>query len=83
MKNKKEIKITTFDNPFSPFTQFDEWYQYDIQKGYDTLGILSRMTMNSSRLSERDQMRIIGDSMIELVKMLPQTYKLVLEEDYK
>lgn len=83
MKNKKEIKITTFDNPFSPFTQFDEWYQYDIQKGYDTLGTLSRMTMNSSRLSERDQMRIIGDSMIELVKMLPQTYKLVLEEDYE
>lgn len=83
MKNKKEIKITTFDNPFSPFTQFDEWYQYDIQKGYDTLGTLSRMTMNSNLLSERDQIRIIGDSMIELVKMLPQTYKLVLEEDYK
>lgn len=82
MSKIKEIKITTFDNPFSPFTQFDEWYQYDIRNGYDTLGTLSRMTMSSNQLSEEDQKRIIESAMINLVKLLPKTYRLVLEEDF-
>lgn len=83
MSKVKEIKITTFDNPFSPFTQFDEWYQYDMLMGYDTLGILARMTMSSNQLSEADQKRIIESAMIDLIKLFPKTYKLVLEEDYK
>ena len=82
MSKQKEIKITTIDNPFSPFTQFDEWYQYDTRFGYDTLGVLNRMSLSSSQLSEKDQKRIEEDSMIALVKMLPDTYKLVIEDDY-
>ena len=81
-KQVKEIKITTFDNPFSPFTQFDEWYQYDMRQGYDTLGTLARMTMSSHQLSEADQKRIIETAMIDLVKLLPKIYKLVLADDY-
>lgn len=80
--DKKELKITTIDNPFSPFTQFDEWYQYDIRSGYDTLGVLNRMSLSASQLSEDDQQRIIEDAMISLVKMFPQTYKLVIIDDY-
>lgn len=82
MSNKKELKITTFDNPFSPFTQFDEWYQYDIRMGYDTLGLISRMNLSSNQLSLKDQDRILNDTMINIVKLLPRTYKLVLKEDY-
>ena len=80
---KSELKITTFDNPFSPFTQFDEWYTYDTRYGYDTLGLLSRMAMSSSQLSEADQKRIYEDSMIQLVRLFPDVYKIVIEKDYK
>jgi len=83
MSKQKEIKLTTFDNPFSPFTQFDEWYQFDTVHGYDTLGTLARMTMVSPQLSEEDQKRIIESSMIDLVKLLPKIYKIVIKEDYK
>lgn len=79
----KEIKITTIDNPFSPFTQFDAWYQYDTMNGYDTLGVLSRMTLGgSASLSEQDQQRIYEDAMIALYRMLPNIYRLVLKDDY-
>ena len=27
------ILITTVDNPFDPFTDFDNWYRYDESKG--------------------------------------------------
>ena len=82
LSKKKELKITTFDNPFSPFTQFDEWYTFDTSHGYDTLGTLSRMTMSSKQLSIADQNRILENAFFDLIKLFPSTYKLVLEEDY-
>ena len=35
--------ITTSDNPWNPFTNFTEWYMYDMDKGYDTCGRLSKL----------------------------------------
>lgn len=29
-----KVAITTFDNPFNPFTQFEQWFLFDIEKGY-------------------------------------------------
>ena len=81
-EKKKEFKSTTFDNPFSQFTQFDEWYLFDTTNGYDTLGVLGRMTLSSNQLSEEDQKRILEDTIFSLVKMLPSTYRLVFEEDF-
>lgn len=34
--------ITTVDNPFDPFTDFDNWYRFDESKGYCTSGYLAR-----------------------------------------
>ena len=28
--------LTTVDNPYNPFDQFDSWYQFDMDKGYGT-----------------------------------------------
>ena len=36
--------ITTIDNPYNPFTQFDEWYAFDEGKGYCTSGYLARIS---------------------------------------
>lgn len=30
--------VTTMDNPYDYFTQFDEWYAYDTSHGYDVIG---------------------------------------------
>ena len=35
---KKAMLVTTADNPFSPFTQFDSWFMYDMRMGYNTCG---------------------------------------------
>ena len=36
------IWVTTVDNPFDPFVDFDNWYRYDESKGYCTSGYLAR-----------------------------------------
>lgn len=47
--------LTTVDNPYNPFTEWNEWYVFDTQKGYNTPAFLARITILSSDLSEADQ----------------------------
>ena len=32
----EKYRLTTLDNPFNPFTEWDQWYFYDLSKGYNT-----------------------------------------------
>jgi len=47
--------LSTLDNPYSPLTQWDEWFAYDYSHGYHTPGLLARVTRTSDELSEVDQ----------------------------
>lgn len=60
--------LTTVDNPYDPFTQFDEWMQYDNSAGYFTVGLLARITITSSELSDSDQDLAIESAIDEIVK---------------
>ena len=50
-----ERMLTTVDNPFDPFTQFDEWYAWDTRAGYHTLSLLARVTRSSDEHSDADR----------------------------
>ncbi len=39
--------LTTLDNPFDPFSQFDEWYAWDERAGYHTTSFLARIVKTS------------------------------------
>ena len=47
--------LTTVDNPYNPFTQFDEWMQFDESSQYFTIQYLARLTLTSHELSEADE----------------------------
>lgn len=44
--------ITTTDNPFDPFDEFENWYKFDCDKGYYTCNYLGRLAKTSDSLSE-------------------------------
>ena len=46
--------LTTIDNPFDPFTEFDSWFQFDEEKGYHTCQFLAKISKASSEMSEQD-----------------------------
>lgn len=48
----KAVMLTTSDNPFDPFEQFDEWFAFDESKGYNTCGYLARIANTSSDLPD-------------------------------
>ena len=49
-----ESMLTTTDNPYNPFTEFDAWYAFDARQGYHTPGFLARIIVSSPNLSEVD-----------------------------
>jgi len=68
MSDTVEYMLTTVDNPFNPFIQFDEWYTWDRNAGYNTPSLLARVVVSSDELSEADQAHAIDVAMDEIVK---------------
>ena len=63
-----DVMLTTVDNPYNPFTEWNEWLQFDLAMGYDTSGYLARVTITSDELSEADQDWAIEDAIDEIVR---------------
>jgi hypothetical protein len=60
--------LTTTDNPFDPFTQWDDWVAFDEGQGYYTCAFLDRVTVTSEELSDEDQDQAIEDAIDEIVR---------------
>lgn len=50
----KECTLTTFDNPFDPFEQFDQWFLFDVEKGYNSSSRLARIAKISDEMTEKE-----------------------------
>lgn len=60
--------LTTTDNPYDPFTQFDEWYALDRQLGYNCCAIVDRVSMESPLLTEEENEELYNEALDEIVK---------------
>ena len=47
-----DVMITTFDNPFDPFEQFDSWFAFDVEKGYYSCSKIARIAQLTDDMSE-------------------------------
>lgn len=73
--------LTTKDNPFDPFSQWDDWKRFDEDKGYFTCEYLNRMVDISEELSDSDQELAILTAIYEIIKLQPDIYTTVTKED--
>lgn len=61
-----QFMITTFDNPFDPFEQFEQWFLFDVEKGYNTCSKLARIANLSEDLSD-EEMKIETERAIDKI----------------
>ena len=62
-----ESMVTTIDNPYDPFTDFRQWYEFDVSHGYHTAALVGRLTFSSDNLSEEDQRQAVNGAVDEIV----------------
>lgn len=64
----KECKLTTFDNPFDPFEQFDSWMMFDKEKGYDSSERLMRIAEISDDMTQKEIDEEIERAIDQIIK---------------
>lgn len=78
-----DVALTTIDNPYSPFSEFDSWYNYDIEKGYDCCGYLNRMSFgrtDSELLNQEEENEVIESIIDDIVTTDPSGLFIKVEK---
>lgn len=67
-----QFMLSTKDNPYNPFEHFDEWLQYDLEKGHHTCETLARFARCSSQLSDKENMDEIEQAIDQIIQVDPE-----------
>lgn len=60
--------LSTIDNPFNPFKDFDSWFLFDIEKGYNSCSYLARIARTSDQLTEDENNEEIERAIDEIIQ---------------
>jgi hypothetical protein len=78
-----KVALTTFDNPYNPFENFNEWFLFDVEKGYNSCEYLGRIAHTSDQLSDYENDEEVERAIDEIVMLDPfNIYKKVKNENY-
>lgn len=67
-KGTYETMLTTKDNPFDPFDQFDDWFNFDEQQGYHTCSYLGRIVRTSDEMSDEQVSKEVNRAVDEILR---------------
>lgn len=77
----QEVFITTHDNPYDYWTQFDEWLAFDRQMGYYTLEYLGRIAKLANDLSDQQEQQEIESAIDAILEWNGSFYKKIYKEN--
>lgn len=61
--------LSTVDNPYDPRTSWDEWFAFDIARGYNTCGLVARLCTTSDSLSEELEIEEIENAIDRILNL--------------
>lgn len=80
----EDAMLTTYDNPFNPFEEFEQWFKFDMIHGHDCCGRLARLCGTSVNvLSDEINEDDADKAMDEIIKDEPTIYLKVTKESFK
>lgn len=77
----KACMLTTMDNPYNPFTDFDEWLYFDIAHSYKTCELLAYFAKTSKDLDENDYNEELNNAVDEFLAINPFGVHMKVYED--
>ena len=80
---KEDYMLTTFDNPFNPFKDFDAWWKEDLRLSHDCCGLLANEANTSELFSDEINHKLEQEAIVRIVERFPMIYKKVLPKDFE
>lgn len=75
--------LTTKDNPFDPFDEFERWLQFDIAHGYHSCNVLAdRAIVSNGEMSKEEDEQSISDAIDEIIKEFPMIEYKKAQKEY-
>lgn len=63
-----EVMLTTIDNPYDPFEQFNLWFMFDVEKGYYTCSKIARIVQLTSDMTQKEENEEVERAIDEIIK---------------
>lgn len=60
--------LTTMDNPYSPFDQFDLWWLFDIEKRHFSCELLGKIVQIEDDMSDKEKKDAMDRAIDEIIK---------------
>lgn len=81
--NNRKVSITTIDNPFDPIDDFDNWFLFDVEKGYYSCNKIARLIEEFDGMTQVEEDQQLEKAIDRLIQIDPlDIYKKVVKEDY-
>jgi len=78
---ERKVGITTIDNPFDYFEDFNNWFLFDIEKGYYTCNKIARLSKTFEGMSEKEEIEEVERAIDRLVEIDPlDIYKKIYKK---
>lgn len=78
----QECRLTTFDNPYNPFDQFNQWFLFDVEKGYDSCSRVARISKITDDMTQKEMDEENERAIDEIIKYdFTNTYKKVMRNN--
>lgn len=76
------VGLTTKDNPFSPFNEFRDWLNFDVQHNYGTLSYFARVCRTNEQMTDEEITAENERAVDQIIKNdIFDMYKKVVEVD--
>lgn len=76
--------ITSNDNPFNPFLEFEKWYKFDEEKGYKTCERIAKLAhVDYELFTEHENEIEIGRAILFLINLFEPVdlYRMVFADE--
>lgn len=77
-----DYMLSTYDNPYDPFEEFEDWFKFDAIMGYNTCGLLAVEAATSTVFSDEVNDVLTVEAMERIVNRDPMTYLMGQRKDY-
>lgn len=66
-----ESMLTTIDNPYSPFEDFQNWFLFDVGRGYNSCSRLARIANIDDSMTQKEENAEVERAIDRIISLDP------------